>query len=687
MLIWGDIVNKKLLAAVLFLLLFVFCDTALSKPVVKPEKDKVIGRIIEEDKNYPAALEISSAEVKAVYADDRGIRAVLIESPCAIDSIEINSQSYSIDSEPDENGFIYAYFDGIEYSGGIDIALEGKVKTFSPIAVAETNDKWAVSDDGHTLVSYKGSSQDITVPNFYRGKIILNLGNGSCISDKNNTVSAVISEGIINIGDFCFYEMNTLKDITLPDTLETIGGAAFAYTSLENVIDIPESTREIYAYAFAYTKIKGVSFNECLERLCSYAFSNCRAMGGTLKLPQSLNYIGSWVFVNCSSLVGGVTIPGNVESVGEGAFFNCPEMTGEIVLEEGVTEIGMGAFGADSASHSGFTAVSFPSTLRKIGPYAFQLAAKIKHIDLPEGLEIISDGAFDHMTGLDNESLVIPSTVRIIGGDYNVDKNTGYGGHVFYDMGNNENFKSIEVADGNESFTSVDGVLYSKDMTRLVGYPRGKRDEVYEIPEGVLQMDELCFSRVAYLKRIVLPDSYIISEDVPPNVLNQDGNSLSVALYVYTAVNAVDVKPTNENYVSENGILYSKDRKSLWYIPNQYRGDINIAEGTERLEKGCVFVASRGNTLWGNIYLPQSFRYIHSDAAKFISTYFKGHYFGNRNGLFLYGDMNFNTAVDNTDAIILLKDIAIRSNMPYAGDYNLDGKTDIADVIAIMNAE
>ena len=82
-------------------------------------------------------------------------------------------------------------------------------------------------------------------------------------------------------------------------------------------------------------------------------------------------------------------------------------------------------------------------------------------------------------------------------------------------MGQNSTFTAFEVADGNQYFKTVDGILYSADMTRMLAYPRGKRDTVFEIPEGVTQLDEMAFSRASYLKTIILPDSYEIKTSVP----------------------------------------------------------------------------------------------------------------------------------------------------------------------------
>ena len=48
-------------------------------------------------------------------------------------------------------------------------------------------------------------------------------------------------------------------------------------------------------------------------------------------------------------------------------------------------------------------------------------------------------------------------------------------------------------------------------------------------------------------------------------------------------------KETNPLYVSENGLLYSKDKKSLWYVPNYHIGSIEIADTCETLEKGSFY--------------------------------------------------------------------------------------------------
>jgi TPR repeat protein len=66
--------------------------------------------------------------------------------------------------------------------------------------------------------------------------------------------------------------------------------------------------------------------------------------------------------------------------------------------------------------------------------------------------------------------------------------------------------KAINVASGNEFFQSVDGVLFSKDMSRIIRFPSGRTDTEYTIPSSVLKIDDNSFSCCSNLREVVLPD-------------------------------------------------------------------------------------------------------------------------------------------------------------------------------------
>ncbi len=537
----------------------------------------------------------------------------------------------------------------------------------SPQLVEGDPNDWTADESGERLLFYNGSESDIVIPNHLNGTAITALGGGkdagnkyyvNIVNDKEDALtSADISEGILYIHPCAFYGETALKKVTLPSSLLEIRQAAFAETPLE----------------------------------------------GSLILPEDLNVIGRYAFYGCNKLTGSLTIPKGVKTVQDAAFYNCTGFNGALVLEDGVEEVGELSFGAPSGSMK-FTSLTLPSTIKKIGCYAFQLCTKVTNeLILPEGLETISDGAFDHMSGISNSTLVIPSAVKTIGGDYNVKENTGYSAHVFYDMGKNDTFTSFEVAEGNIYFTAVDGVLYSADMTRMIGYPRGKRDERFVLPDTVTQIDELAFSRAAYLKTLVLPDSYVISTEVPKNVLNHDGNSLAVGLYTYTSIENIEVNETNENYTSIDGLLYSKDGKTLMYVPNNHKGNIEIAEGCEKIEKGA-FYAVPGNIGWQEISLPSTLKEINADSAEFLNTCVKkkaettlktadGCAYcvtesGSLAGPYAKGDINLSGGIDDVDMTILLRYSMGLKPIDFdldRADMNNDGKADMLDAAKLAN--
>ena len=70
-----------------------------------------------------------------------------------------------------------------------------------------------------------------------------------------------------------------------------------------------------------------------------------------------------------------------------------------------------------------------------------------------------------------------------------------------------KNLISITVDNGNKTFASEDGVLFNKDKTRLICYPRGKTADTYVIPNGVTTIGVYAFSDCNSLASINLPNN------------------------------------------------------------------------------------------------------------------------------------------------------------------------------------
>lgn len=62
---------------------------------------------------------------------------------------------------------------------------------------------------------------------------------------------------------------------------------------------------------------------------------------------------------------------------------------------------------------------------------------------------------------------------------------------------------------GNDYFTVVDNVLYTKDMKTLVLYPGGIAQNEFTVPEGVTRIEALAFRENDNLTKVILPESLV----------------------------------------------------------------------------------------------------------------------------------------------------------------------------------
>ncbi|MBQ7256469.1 MAG: leucine-rich repeat domain-containing protein [Abditibacteriota bacterium] len=68
-----------------------------------------------------------------------------------------------------------------------------------------------------------------------------------------------------------------------------------------------------------------------------------------------------------------------------------------------------------------------------------------------------------------------------------------------------ESLESINVDKNNKNYTSVSGVLYNKDVTKLIQCPGGVSS--IEIPDSVTSIGDVAFRGCSRLKSIMIPNS------------------------------------------------------------------------------------------------------------------------------------------------------------------------------------
>ena len=133
----------------------------------------------------------------------------------------------------------------------------------------------------------------------------------------------------------------------------------------------------------------------------------------------------------------------------------------------------------------------------KIAPwYKYNKNTEIRIVVVETGVTSIGNYAFSECHNL--TSVVLPDSIDSIGS------------HVFSDC---TSLKSILVSEENAHYASVDGVLFNKELTKLIAYPSYNRfsfdwDTTYQIPASVTSIGDYAFE-YSQLCIMVIPDSVI----------------------------------------------------------------------------------------------------------------------------------------------------------------------------------
>ncbi len=229
--------------------------------------------------------------------------------------------------------------------------------------------------------------------------------------------------------------------------------------------------------------------------------------------------------------------------------------------------------------------VYLPDTLTMIGSAAFYNCPELDKIEIPQNVNRIGAWAFQQCPSL--EQITIPASVTSIGSTTPEDSfvTMEIFGHMFGEDKLGQSYESIFlgctalkeiiVEESNPSYCSVDGVLFTKDMTELLSYPAAKEGTSYTIPDTVTEIHAGAFADCVHLEEIILPEHLTEIRDMTfygckalqkieiPDTVTQIGIE---AFYSCKSLEKIEVSPDNENYTSLDGVLYNKDcTELLWY--------------------------------------------------------------------------------------------------------------------------
>lgn len=162
----------------------------------------------------------------------------------------------------------------------------------------------------------------------------------------------------------------------------------------------------------------------------------------------------------------------------------------KVKLPKSITTIGSGAFAVSHITEFDAEDYSFTSVPNDM----FENTYCLQRVRIPEGVTSLGQYSISGAESL--EHIELPSTLKEIDCNSIVD----------------HKLSEIILAEGNPYYKSVDGAIYSHDMTRLCLYPMGQKRESIRIPEGVKYMNWYIFPKrdKSYsIKEIILPSTLL----------------------------------------------------------------------------------------------------------------------------------------------------------------------------------
>lgn len=375
----------------------------------------------------------------------------------------------------------------------------------------------------------------------------------SAFSYCEELVSIAIPAGVKSIESSTFYSCKKLNSITIPDSVTDIGSSAFSLCTNLSSIVIPSSVKNINTAAFQVAGFTKIILPSGVETIGNYAFSDCPYLT-SVTISDTVNSIGN-AFYNSFNLeeikvdsknshykdIDGVLfskdgnvlirypigkegnvyhIPSGVINIGDQAFYTCSQLK-SITIPDSVTSINSEAF----RSCTQLTSIIIPNSVTSIGDYAFYYCTNLEKINIPNSISFIgkASGMCSSLNLIEINNDYFVSQINSIFPNSPI-KTIELGNEITNITQNSfigyNSLTEINTAENNTKYTSIDGVLFSKNGSILIRYPEGKFGK-YIIPKKVVSIGENAFKFCKNLDEIKMSSNVSCIED---NAFNECSN-------------------------------------------------------------------------------------------------------------------------------------------------------------------
>ena len=139
-----------------------------------------------------------------------------------------------------------------------------------------------------------------------------------------NVVTVCFPSTLRRIGAGAFKECKNMISADIPDSVTYIGPTAFWWCVKLESVHLPKGIRRIPMACFSISALREVNVPEGVESIGFDAFAKCDSLTA-ISLPNSLRVIERGVFWQCHGLKR-IDIPANVAEIGQYNFLGCASL-------------------------------------------------------------------------------------------------------------------------------------------------------------------------------------------------------------------------------------------------------------------------------------------------------------------------------------------------------------------------
>ncbi len=352
-----------------------------------------------------------------------------------------------------------------------------------------------------------------------------------------------LPEGLTAIYPNAFSNCSSLKSVIIPASVTSLGTYCFFECGALETVEFAEGSQlkrlgsdtEFGPFSRCYS-LKNITLPQSVEEIGWGTFSGCTSLE-TINIPKNAKNVSYMVADGYYA---------------EGAILSLKEITVDpenesCLLDENGSLI--------KNVKNGVSLIAAPNregmkTL-KIMPYNtldinfFRYVTDIDKIEVAEGVDgftVDENGILfnedktcllKYPAGRNAEEFMIPASVTSIY-DY-----------AFFGA---ENLKSFTVEEGNTAFIAEDGVLYNTEKTTIIAYPLGKTNSEFEIISSVNQFNPISLHFAKHIEKFTVASGNEIFESDDDGVLYLKNDNGSKSLYLYPA------KKESSEYTVKNDV-------------------------------------------------------------------------------------------------------------------------------------